>query len=244
MVYKMSMKLILAALCAGLISVSAQAQPKLDMVGGKFEFGYIPSSTVVGHAMWIRSIGSDTLVIDTITTGCVCATAPVSHARVAPGDSLEVIFYWDLKNRIGGVGVYPRIYTNVRPEPYYVHMTGTATRTAAELFPVRFEPFRLAFARTSAMSIDSLSFEVINDADHSIALTMNSIPPSQLEFDFPDSVAAGATEIGWVKVRPEYLEQEFQGSFTFSLSDKQEKPVTVPFHRKFFLPGVKSALDE
>ncbi len=231
----------LAAIVGTVLLLAGQvsSSPKIEIPHDRIEFGYIPFGSTVSHTLWIKSIGSDTLVIDTIVTGCSCATSPLSNARIAPGDSLEVSFTWDLQRRIGPSGVYPRIQTNARPEPYYIHLTGTTTKSAGELRPVTMLPFRLAFARTQSNSVDTVEVTVKNHSDETIAVTPVSYQPPHVDYSLPDSIGAGETVVGRVWVRPEYLDEEFQGSITFLLSDSRERSITIPYHRRFFLPEAK-----
>ncbi len=52
-----------------LLFSSVMAQPKMYLAEEKFDFGYVPQSSKIGHVFWIKSVGDDTLKIINIKTG-------------------------------------------------------------------------------------------------------------------------------------------------------------------------------
>ena len=77
------------------------AQPKLEVPGREFDFGSIPHSSTVVQQFWFKSVGTDTVKIERIRTGCDCATFSLERDWLAPGDSMKVSFHWESQRRVG-----------------------------------------------------------------------------------------------------------------------------------------------
>ena len=75
------------------VSLSLNAAPQIQIPETTFNFGKAPQRAVVSHVFWIKSVGTDTLVIKKVIPGCGCTKAPLKDSVLAPGDStsLEII---------------------------------------------------------------------------------------------------------------------------------------------------------
>lgn len=228
------MKTAVALILATLIAGTVMAQPNLEIVGNRFDFGKVPrNSTLVRH-FWFKSTGSETVRIDSLNTGCSCATMPLPKNELAPGDSMLVGFYWDVKNSIGNAGKYPYIYTNAPNSPSRVQLTALAMSKAELMTPIAVMPYKFELVQVGAKSIDSIAFEVTNNSDEEISLVSISAPLNQCEVNFPLKIAAKTTMSGYIKVRQAFLNTEFKETLSFQLSDNTNSHISIPIRRYFY----------
>ena len=230
------MRLLLTVLIIFLLLASiAGAKPKLTVFNPNFEFGAIPQSSTVTQYWWFHSTGDETVIIDSIKTGCVCALMPLESDSLAPGDSMLVGIYWNIKKRVGNIGRYPYIYTNAKKEAYRIYLTGKSVVHAEKMRPVSIKPYRLELSRTKTKSIDHIDFEIINHSDVDIDIMTVSYPINEVELVLPEVLKANSATKASVKVNEEYLEEEFERSFTIDLVGLDDSRITVPIRRKFYM---------
>ncbi|MCK4573141.1 MAG: DUF1573 domain-containing protein [candidate division Zixibacteria bacterium] len=222
--------LVISALAVG----GAVAQPKLEIPDNGFEFGYIPQNSSLKHYYWFKSVGSDTLVINEIKTGCSCVLVPLDSKVIAPGDSMRVGISWNVGRRLGRIGRYPYIFTNAGGDPLQVLLEGNAVQTTNELHPVAFSPFKFEVSAVGENLNDEMRFKVKNDSDARISITRISPAPVECEVELPESVGGNSEATGAVKVRPEFIDKEFECSITVELDDKEKTRITVPIRRKLY----------
>jgi len=71
-----------------LLSFSAQAQPKLNVVGGtSLNFGDLYTGISHNHKVVFRNDGTDTLIVTNVSATCGCTGTLMSRDHIAPGDS-------------------------------------------------------------------------------------------------------------------------------------------------------------
>jgi len=210
------------------------AQPKLEIVGNKFEFGSVPQNATITQFFWFKSVGSDTVRITEIKPGCTCVLSPLERDWIAPGDSISVGFYWDTQKRVGGIGIYPYIFTNAGPEPYRVFLTASISVDPAEAYPVSAKPFKLELSRVGDTSVDSLAFVLHSFFEDDVRYSIISYPVAECEIVLPEVLKSETDNTGYIKVRKEYLYTEFQRSITLRFSDKNNSTLTIPIRRKFY----------
>lgn len=227
-------KTAIAFLGLMIIASGAFAQPEAVISGKYFDFGLMPQDAVVCNYFWVRSIGTDTVKITGVKTGCACVAIPLEQDWIAPGDSLAVGVYWDTEKSTGKVGRYPYIFTNAAPDPLQVNMTGLVVIASDTTRPVTIIPNRWELSRYRQLAIDSLNFKLINHSDQTVAITRVSFPVEECEILMPDTIKAKATVSGYIKVRPEYIDKEFKGSITIMVDDGPKTRLTIPIRRKLY----------
>jgi len=63
-------KRILSALATlGLVASSVLAEPNLTIPESFFDFGFAPQNCELSHIFWLKSTGTDTLVIEKVVPG-------------------------------------------------------------------------------------------------------------------------------------------------------------------------------
>ncbi|UCE23945.1 MAG: DUF1573 domain-containing protein [Candidatus Zixiibacteriota bacterium] len=217
-----------------LLAGGAHAEASLRFSMNRFDLGSIPPNSVVSHYFWLRSAGTDTLVIEEIKTGCGCTLMPLDKNWIAPGDSMKVDICWDVKGKIGASGSYPYIFTNAPDGPSRVYLTGTIVKSPDSLRPVSLKPYILDLSRFRETSIDSISFAIRNHSEQDITLSRLSFDVVECEVILPEMVAAGSVAYGRIKVKEEFLDKEFKRSFTLKLNDQKNSRITVPVRRKIY----------
>lgn len=233
--YKYIMKMLLIAFILVLITGAlSQSQPRLVATAPEFDFGYTPQNVKLVHHFWFKSVGTDTLLINEIKTGCACAVMPLERDWIAPGDSMKVGIYWNVKRNLGRIDRYPRVFTNAGPDPVRLHLKGNVTHYPDSTRPVSPKPFRFLLARSSLKDIDSLSFTLTNHSSQDLAVGLASVPPEEVEIILPDSVRALGSSTGYVKLKPQFADSEFQTSITLLMSDQGHTHITIPIRRKFY----------
>jgi hypothetical protein len=229
---KMTAKVCILVLV--LTAGSIWAEAALDISGSRYDFGSVPQNATISQYFWFKSIGTDTLRISEVKTGCDCATMPFERQWIAPGDSMLVGLFWKTEKRIGGIGRYPYVMTNARPEPYRIFLTADVTVKPDSIFPICARPFILSLAKTATTSIDSLEFRLVNRSDQDVALRIVSHIPNQVELNLPTMIKAKSEIVSYVKVKPEFVNQEFTESVTLMTDDSKETRVTIPIARKIY----------
>lgn len=211
------------------------AQARLSIVNDRFDIGGVPSDVTVYHNFWFKSTGVDTVVIDSIITNCGCVMAPLENNHIAPGDSLRVNFCWYTGRRFGPFGSYPYIYSNDDTNrPARVYITGGIFKFPDSLRPVSFKPHIFDLSRFSDIAKDSIVFKLQNHTDKNVSVKLLACSLDECELSIPDSVTAGSVAYGYIKVKQEYLDKEFNGSCTLEVGKESTMRVTLPIRRKFY----------
>lgn len=227
-------KLLIAIILVATTAAVSYSQPRLVVPVPDFDFGYAPQNATLVHHYWFKSMGTDTLIINEIKTGCACAVMPLEKNWIAPGDSMKVSIYWDIKRILGEIDRVPRVFTNASPDPLPLHLTGRALPWPDSARPVSVKPYKFELAKSSRKDIDSMSFTLTNHSNQALSVKLISPPVEECELILPDSVGALSTSTGHVKVKPEFADSEFKESITLLISDRDNSHITIPIRRKFY----------
>lgn len=232
---QMRKPVFLILVLVAVVGSNALSQPALEIPNNEFEFGLVPQKATATHYFWFKSVGTDTVKILTIKTGCSCATMPLEREWIAPGDSMLVGMFWDTQRRTGKMGRYPKVFTNAGPDPYRLSLTGEAQHTLdGESRPIAVRPFKWELSRIREKSIDSVAFVLRNNRENDLVPEILSFPVNECEIFIPDTLKALTDNHGYVKVRDEFSDSEFVRSITFRLNDKDETIYTIPIRRKVY----------
>lgn len=223
-----------AVLLALVIAKSSFGEALLKSSSEEFNFGLSISNTVLVHRIWLKSVGTDTAKITNISTGCSCTTMPLSRKEIAPGDSLEVDILWDIKGTMGIIRRYPRVFYEGAKDPVLVTMQGYAQNVPDSNLFVSIWPYKFEFGKHASKSVDSIAFRIKNTTVQTLHASLISHVLRECELVIPESISPKSEAVGYIKVRPEYLDKEFESSITvkFSLDDKTF--ISVPVRRKIY----------
>lgn len=231
-------KLIACLLVVVAAGSSAYAQPILRVLDSRWDFGMTPQHSTVLHFFWFNSMGTDTVRIQEIKTGCTCALMPLERDWIAPGDSLKVGIIWETKREIGAWSRYPRVFSNASDDPLRLTVEGSVVKSMEPARPISIKPYKLEIARTSGLSLDSMSFTLTNHSGQDLSVKVVSFDLERCQLMLPEVVMAGAEATGWVRVKPEFADLEFTTSVTMQFSNRDETRITLPIRRKFYLSKV------
>lgn len=216
------------------LGCSAFAGPGLEVGYPDMEFGVTPDRTTLFYRSILRSTGDDTLIIDSISTGCECAVATIPVDRLAPGDSVEISLFWKIGRKRNLIGRKARIYYNSEKKPYVISLLANPYQDPTGAIAITAMPYRLEFGRYGDMSIDSMSFEIINRQDFTVVINLLIPPGPFVDLVLPDTVAASSASTGYAKLRPDYLDKEFITSFTVEAAGRKDHRLTIPIRRKIY----------
>lgn len=216
------------------MSTAVFSQPRLEVPNATFEFGYAPKNSTLIHQFWFKSTGTDTVVIDEIKTGCSCAVMPLKTKRLAPGDSMLVTIYWKTQKSRGKIYRFPRIFTNAGPDAVRLYLSTWVPIYPDSLRPVTANPYKFIFGKTPQLDVDSLGLTLTNHSNRTLAVKMVNKIGEEYEFVLPDTVYPNSSSSGYVKLKPEFVDSEFEGNFTIEFSDPDNMRITFPVVRKFY----------
>ncbi len=232
-------KLFLILVSAACLGTSISAQPVLESSPESFDFGFTIHNSTIVHKLWLKSTGTDTVKVKDIQTGCSCTTIPLSQKEIAPGDSVEVTISWDTQRTYGPVKRYPRIYYEGVEKPRRLSLFTNVQSVPDTNLSVVIRPFKFELGRLPAKSVDSLEFKIRNNTDKEIEASLVSHVPEKCEIVFPKLLPAKSDSYGHVKIKSEYIEQEFEDSITLRFNHEEKYYITVPIRRKLYVgsPG-------
>ena len=212
------------------------SQSVLEVDENTFYFGAVPQFSNVYHHYWFRSVGEDTVIIDSINTGCSCAILDAENLRIAPGDSALVTMKWDVGRKMNMLGQNTKIYYNRNPRPKNIGLRALVKIKPEDHLPLSVVPFRFEFGHVpaSGLDVDSIGFRIYNDKDHEVSIRVISQPIDGLEIALPELIEPKSEGFGFARLRPEYKEKEFDCSVTFEMSDEAKSRFTVPVRRKIY----------
>ncbi len=216
------------------LAVSVHGQSRLIAPVDRFEFGAIPTGTVLTHHFWLKSIGQDTVTIDTVKTGCSCAVTQLEKTVLPPGDSVLLGIQWDIKRSQGSVFRSPMIFYNGSDEALRVHLGGTVWDYPDSARPANIKPFRFELSRAAVKNVDRIEYKLTNHSGETLPVQLVSLVPPQVELTVPDSIPANGTVSGIVTLRPAFQNEEFSTSVTFVIGSRDIQRLTVPIRRKFY----------
>ncbi len=217
-----------------LTSAAAFGQPKLVAPAQRFDFGLVPTQSILTHSFWLHSTGTDTVRIDEIKTGCSCAVSELESKIIAPGDSIRLGIEWDIRRLRGGINRSPMIFYNGNEAPYRVHLSGQTTDFPDSARPVFAKPYRFELAKAGSRDITEVKFELINRSDEDVNIEVISTLIEEIELEIPEKVGANDRARGVIRIKPDYKDKEFAGSITLLMDDRSEEKITIPVRRVFY----------
>ncbi|MDX9857030.1 MAG: DUF1573 domain-containing protein [candidate division Zixibacteria bacterium] len=223
---------LLVSLVAAVSAV--MAEPALEVSFEEYDFGTVIGRATVYHDFWFKSVGTDTVRIDDIKMGCDCAMLPLSTSKLAPGDSMAMRFTWTTERAQGLDRRFPRIFTNVSPDPYRLRYYAMCVTEPDSATPVSIKPYRFEFAQIAGVKRDSLTFTITNKSDLGYAIHLVSPATEHLEVTFPDTLAPNASVTGHVRVSPASVDQNFEETLTFQFDSRGVDPArfSIPVRQR------------
>src|SRR5687767_4251785 len=113
MSFSKPLRTVLAALAvATVFTVSANAQGRVDVIGGDtYDWGKVVPGELQA-VIEIKNSGDSVLKIDRVQPGCGCTTSPIDKNVLAPGESGKINVKLDARNRSGALHKILTIYSD------------------------------------------------------------------------------------------------------------------------------------
>ena len=220
------------ALVIGLAPVAtATASEDIELVGGRFDFGYVPFGSTIKHR---ATLVNQCDTIDTITRvvpGCGCTQIPLKKKQLAPGESLEVeILLETAKIRQGTFQKSPVFYTDSRETPRLtVTLSGFNLKPDDPQPPIMVTP-ELVYLKNNPSSATG-QIEIINNTGKNIMPRVaDGGKPNFLEIEMPyRQIIPGKTETMRVKLIAGLVsEDRLDESITVVFNDQKQSRFTIP----------------
>ncbi len=223
----LSLTILTVFALAGLI----QAAPKLVVEPAEFDFGYVPQHSKISHAFTLTSAGDDSLKIKKVIPGCGCTKTPLAKNELAPGEKTELEVIFSTKRYANSVTKRPTIVTNEEPSSKSVPIFANVVTRPDSTYPVIITPYKLDISQFGETVRDEMKFTITNVSEEELQLSMVYAPNGVFEIELPEAIPAGGKAQGVLKLKPESLDDSFEKSFTFELSDMAATRFTVPVKR-------------
>ena len=227
-------KLLFIFISATCLGTAISAQPVLESSPASFDFGFTIHNSTIVHKLWLKSTGTDTVKVKDIQTGCSCTTIPLAQKEIAPGDSVEITISWDTQRTYGPVKRYPRIYYHDAEKPLRLSLFTNVQNVPDTNLSVVILPFKFELGRLPAKSVDSLEFKIRNNTTKEIETSLVSHLSEKFEIVFPKLIPAKSDSYGYIKIKPGFIEEEFEDSITLRFNHEEKYYITVPIRRKIY----------
>ncbi|MFH1687889.1 MAG: DUF1573 domain-containing protein [bacterium] len=156
---------------------------------------------------------------------------------LAVGDStrLEIIFSTKTYSRL--MKKNPRITTNEGPPDKTVTIETNVVARPDSTYPAIVDPYKLDMSQFSEKKVQEKEFEITNVSDVPLEVTLIAAPVDLMKIELPERLEPGQSGKGRITLRDSAMEESFEKSFTFELSDDEHSRFTVPVKRSMRTPG-------
>jgi len=104
-------------------------------------------------------------------------------------------------------------------------------------YPIQIKPYKLDISQFGEKVRDEMKFTISNVSDHDLEVTLVAGLGQLGTVELPKSIGAGKTASATVKLSKKGVEEDFEKSFTLSLSDESKSRFTVPIKRTVKSPA-------
>ena len=222
---------ITMVLLSGFIAISSQARSGLEISPTAFDFGWVPQNATLVCQVWAYTSGEDTITINEIKTGCGCLMVQPKPAQIAPGDSLILSYYWQTRGFVGSRTVSAYLYSESNQRPKELMVGGNVVTQDDSTASIHWWPQRLEFhpANLSHKNDIEQVITLTNRTETDLSMTLIEQGP-ELNIELPGSIQAKQTARIQVVITDNYLEDNFESSFTleFTGNSNESFRVSIP----------------
>jgi hypothetical protein len=191
-----------------------------------FDFGKVPQQTAACKRFHVVNVGTDTLEILDVKTGCGCTKAPISKKLIGAGDSTEIEIIFSTGNRTGPYSKSTRVETsdllsrvaNLKIAAY-VYPQNVPTS------PVVSDPKVLETSRSDPMA--NVKLKNITTSPLGVRLAYFDEQFTDVSLS-ASTIGPGETITAAVKIAKDRLSAGFEKSFTLQFDDKDHSRMTIP----------------
>ncbi len=219
-------------LLIGLVfSVTAQAKEDVELIGGRFDFGYVPYGTTIKHRATLVNQCDAIVKITSVVPGCGCTQIPLKKKELAPGESLEVeILLETNKIRQGLFQKAPVFYTDSPETPRLtVTLMGFNLKTDDPQPPIVVTP-SVVHLKKDQVAVEG-AIEIRNNTRQNIMPRLAEGGKAQfLEVEMPyRQITPGKTEVMKIRLKAGSVsEDRLDESVTIVFNDQKQSRFTIP----------------
>lgn len=173
-------KLILCLFTVMLVATVAQAQPKIEIIGGNsYDWGDVtPKESPLKTKVKIKNVGTEKLVISNVKPSCGCTTAPLDKDQLKPGEIATIDVTFNVGHRGGKNSKSIRISSNDPNNSTIVFRLNANVVKAISVSPAYF-----AFDQMEVGKKSTARVMIQNTSKKNITLTQISKTPNDLEIN-------------------------------------------------------------
>lgn len=191
----------MTALFVAIPFIAQSVTPKITFNTVEHDFGSISESAgKVSTTFEFTNLGSQPLIIQSVSASCGCTSPEWSKAPVLPGAKGFIKATFDPSNRPGAFHKTITVNTNAEPKTSILKIVGKVTPkepTIEDKFPYVFGDLRLkkshiSFLKMTKDDVNTSTFEVINtSSDKAITLGFQNVPTHLKVSSFPEKLEPG-----------------------------------------------------
>lgn len=224
-----------------LVTMSAQAAPRMILPEVEFDFGFSPQNSSISHVFWLKSAGDDTLKIESVVPGCGCTKAPLERDKIAVGDSTNVEIIFSTGSYQGAVTKNPKVVTNEGPPDKFLRIRTTVVTRPDSTYPLVIKPYKVDMSQFGEKTRAESKFTLVNKSDKALTPQMVATFNDWFEVTLPKSIPAGGSADGTIVIKSAVLDKAFDKSFTIELNDDSHSRFTIPVKRQLRAQAQTSA---
>ncbi|SYZ73479.1 exported hypothetical protein [Candidatus Zixiibacteriota bacterium] len=215
---------------------TSYAESAIELVPDSINFGIVPAKSNFYQKVILKSVGTDTLVIDSINPVCDCIKMPLDKTILPPGDSTVFEVSYASEEIVGERNRWPYIYYNRINEAKRLPIRAFMVSNLSALRPIYVTPFRIMASQFGDAKVTEFPFFIVNETSDTIPLRLLYTDNEYYSLDFPVFVPAKSRAEGKIILNEKGLESEFEKSFTFEFinSRSEAKNYSVPVIRKIY----------
>jgi len=156
---------------------------------------------------------------------------------LAVGDSTQLEIIFNTRRYSSRITKTPRIQTNEGSPNRNVRITTQVVRRPDSTYPVIVKPYKLDISQFGEKVRDEMKFTISNVSEQDLTLKMIYYQHDLFEIDLPESIAAGKSAEGVLRLKDPALDMSLEKSFTFELNDDAASRFTVPIKRTVKSPA-------
>jgi hypothetical protein len=226
--YLWQVALLLVFLAVGSPLSTVSAASGIEVIGGEFEFGYVPYGQIVGHRITLVNHSDSLLRVLRAVPGCACTRIILPEKAAAVGETLTVEIRLDLSKMSHGQFIKsPAVMTNnPSQEKVSFRLTGFSYRKGDISSLVRVLPGFVSLAKGQTEA----DIEVRNVGGSPIQIVPVALPDrSLIQVTLPAAlISGGKSEKVHISLPPRVNKREFLQCLTFGLTDDKATRFTVP----------------
>lgn len=152
---------------------------------------------------------------------------------LAPGEEVDLEVTFLTETYFGHQYKVPVLTTN-EPRPNFIRKVGVIADIVVypdSTYPVVFRPHVLDFYRNGESGREKISFDIENASDETVEMKFIDFPGELIRVRLPRVIKRGETGKGYVYLKPQAVDKEFEKSFTIELMDEDATRFTIPVRR-------------